>query len=142
MKMTTWMACGLAACVLAASAAAREEKPADEGEGSEFKSEVYEIKGKGEVAVLLTFEADKAVTVTTDGDKETDINLFIHIPQLRRDGFRQRPPGRHMAGRPGRDLAVLRAGDGPRPGVVSRRGASGRGRRPSPGTARAAGRAW
>jgi hypothetical protein len=36
------------------------------------------MKEKGEVAILLSFEAGKKVTVTTNGEKETDVNLYIH----------------------------------------------------------------
>jgi hypothetical protein len=81
MKLNTWMVGGLAtAFMLAASfdAVARGDKATDEGKGSAFKSKVYEMKEKGEVAVLLTFAAGKEVTVTTDGEKETDVHLFIH----------------------------------------------------------------
>jgi hypothetical protein len=80
MKVKNWATCVLAiACVITASAAAmaREEKAADEGKGSAFKSKAYEMKEKGEVAVLLTFAAGKEVTVTTNGEKETDVHLFI-----------------------------------------------------------------
>ena len=81
MKVKNWVACVLAvACAMVASGAAvaRDDKPIDGGKGSAFKSKSYEMKEKGEVAVLLTFEAGKEVTVTTNGDKETDVHLFIH----------------------------------------------------------------
>jgi hypothetical protein len=85
MKVKNWLACVLAvACVMVAlsAAAAREDKsddkPTDGGKGSAFKSKVYEMKDKGEVAVVLSFAAGKEVTVTTNGDKETDVNLFIY----------------------------------------------------------------
>ena len=74
MKVKNWGACALVvACAIgAASAAARDEK-IDGGKGSAFKSKTYEIKEKGEIAVVLSFEAGKEVTVTTKGDKETEI---------------------------------------------------------------------
>jgi hypothetical protein len=82
MKVKNWVACVLAvACAMVAlsAAVAREDaKPTDGGKGSAFKSKVYKMKDKGEVAIVLTFEADKAVTVTTAGDKETDVNLYIY----------------------------------------------------------------
>ena len=81
MKVKNWVACVLAvACAMAASVAtvARDDKPTDGGKGAAFKSKAYEMKEKGEVAVLLTFAAGKEVTVTTNGEKETDVHLFIH----------------------------------------------------------------
>jgi hypothetical protein len=81
MKVENWVASVLAvACAIVASGAglARDDKPTDGGKGSAFESKAYAMKDKGEVAVVLTFEADKEVTVTTDGEKETDVNLFIY----------------------------------------------------------------
>ena len=81
MKVKTWVACVLAVvCVLVVSAAmvAREVTPTDEGKGAAFKSKTFEMKEMGEVAILLSFEAGKKVTVTTNGEKETDVHLFIH----------------------------------------------------------------
>jgi hypothetical protein len=81
MKIKTRMACALVAvCVLVVSAAmvAREVTPTDEGKGTAFKSRSFAMKDKGEVAVLLSFEAGKKVTVTTNGEKETDVHLFIY----------------------------------------------------------------
>ena len=39
---------------------------------------MFEIEEKSKVAVLLTFAAGKEVTVTTKGDKQTDVHLFIY----------------------------------------------------------------
>ncbi len=81
MKVKNWVANALAvACAMLASSAAiaQDDKPIDGGKGSAFKSKVFEIKDKGEVAVLLTFAAGKDVTVTTNGEKETDVHLFIN----------------------------------------------------------------
>jgi len=58
-------------------ARAQAGKAIDGGKGSEFKSKKYEIPEKGEIAVVLLFEAGKEVTVTTNGDKQTDVNLFV-----------------------------------------------------------------
>jgi uncharacterized membrane protein len=79
MKVKSWSACVLAvACAIVASgAAAREGEKTDEGKGSAFKSKSYEMKDKSEVTVVLSFEAGKEVTVTTKGDKDTDVNLFV-----------------------------------------------------------------
>jgi len=81
MKVKTWVACVLAVVgMLVASAAmvAREATPTDEGKGAAFRSKTFEMKEKSEVAILLSFEAGKKVTVTTNGEKETDVHLFIH----------------------------------------------------------------
>src|SRR5690242_8091494 len=81
MKVKTWVACILAVvCALVVSAAmvAREVTPTDEGKGTAFKSKSFAMKDKGEVAVLLSFEVGKKVTVTTSGEKETDVHLFIY----------------------------------------------------------------
>ena len=81
MKVKYWVASALAlACTMAASgvAATLDDKPTDGSKGSAFKSAVFEMKQKAEVAVLLTCVAGREVIVTTNGDKETDVNLFIH----------------------------------------------------------------
>ena len=81
MKVKNWVACVLAVAggmVAMGAVVARAEKPIEGGKGSAFKSKAYEMKEKGEVAVLLTFAAGKEVTVTTNGEKETDVHLFIH----------------------------------------------------------------
>jgi len=80
MKVKNWGVCVLAVAgaLLALSAAvARDDKPINGGKGSEFKSKTFEIKDNGEITVVLSFEPGKEVTVTTDGEKETDINLFV-----------------------------------------------------------------
>ena len=81
MKVKIWVACVLVvACAMVGSGAAvaQADKPIHGGKGSAFKSKAYELKEKGEVAVLLTFAAGKEVTVTTNGEKQTDLHLFIH----------------------------------------------------------------
>jgi hypothetical protein len=80
MKVKNWVAPVVAlACALVASraAVALEDKPIEAGKGSAFKNRVFEIKDKGEVAVLLSFAAGGPVTVTTNGEKQTDVHLFI-----------------------------------------------------------------
>ena len=80
MKVKNWLALVAAlACALVVSPvpAAFEDAPGEASKGSAFKSRVFEIKEKGEVAVLLSFAAGKPVIVTTNGDKQTDVHLFI-----------------------------------------------------------------
>jgi hypothetical protein len=72
MKVKNWVACVLVVtCAMVASGAAVAR------DGKLFQSKAYEMKEKGEVAVLLTFAAGKEVTVTTNGEKQTDVHLFI-----------------------------------------------------------------
>jgi hypothetical protein len=72
---------GSAAAVVAIAtlntAGADDAKPTDGGKASAFKSKSYVIRDKGEIVVVLSFDADKEVTVRTGGEKETDINLFV-----------------------------------------------------------------
>ncbi len=56
---------------------AQEIKPIDGGKGSEFSSKSFEIKEKGETAIVLTFEAGKEAIVTTSADKDTDVHLMV-----------------------------------------------------------------
>jgi hypothetical protein len=80
MKVKNWVAPVVAlACAMVASGAAvaLEDKPSEANKRSAFKSRVFEIKEKGEVAVLLSFAAGRPVTVTTNGEKQTDVHLFI-----------------------------------------------------------------
>jgi hypothetical protein len=53
-------------------------KPTDLGKGAEFKGEKIEMKDKGEVAYLLSFTAGKEFEATTDGTKNTDVNLYVY----------------------------------------------------------------
>jgi hypothetical protein len=58
---------------------AREHvKPTDLGKGAEFKGKKIEMKDKGEVAYLLSFTAGKEFEATTDGTKDTDVNLYVY----------------------------------------------------------------
>jgi hypothetical protein len=81
MNVKHWAAPVVAlACALVASGAAvaLEDKAIEAGaRGFAFKSRAFEIKEKGEVAVLLSFAAGRPVTVTTNGQKQTDVHLFI-----------------------------------------------------------------
>jgi hypothetical protein len=80
MKVKNWVAPAVAlACAIVASGAAvaLEDKAIEAGKVSAFKHRVFEIKEKGEVAVLVPFAAGGPVTVTTNGERETDVHLFI-----------------------------------------------------------------
>ena len=80
MKVKNWVLPTVAlACAMVASGAAvaLEDKTSEAGKASAFKNRVFEIKEKGEVAVLLPFAAGGPVTVTTNGERETDMHLFI-----------------------------------------------------------------
>jgi hypothetical protein len=73
----TTMATLVALAVLCAIRA-EEVKPGDEGKATEFKGKTFELKEKGEAAILLTCTAGKEITATTKGDKETDVHLFVY----------------------------------------------------------------
>jgi uncharacterized membrane protein len=65
------------ALVTLSAAGADDVKTIAGGKGSAFKSKSFEVKEKGEVAVVLSFEAGKEVTVTTSGDKDVDVHLMV-----------------------------------------------------------------
>src|SRR5262249_12911042 len=48
------------------------------GEGSQCKGQKIEMKDKGEVAYVLSFAAGKEFEATTDGTKNTDVNLYVY----------------------------------------------------------------
>jgi hypothetical protein len=48
------------------------------GKGANFKGKKIEMKDKGEVAYLLSFTAGKEFEATTDGTKDTDVNLYVY----------------------------------------------------------------
>jgi hypothetical protein len=81
MKVKNWVLSVVAvACAVAAPAVvvALDDKPTEAGKGSALKSMVFEIKEKAEVAILLPFTAGREAIVTTNGDKQTDVHLFIY----------------------------------------------------------------
>jgi hypothetical protein len=81
MGWKNWQLRGLAVLVALAvlcGARAEDVKPTDEGKAADFKGKTVEMKDKGEFAILLAFSAGKAVTVTTKGTKETDVNLYVY----------------------------------------------------------------
>jgi hypothetical protein len=59
-------------------ARAEDPKPTDEGKAEEFKGKTFDLKEKGEAAILLTFPAGKKATVTVRGEKKTDVHLFVY----------------------------------------------------------------
>src|SRR5580693_7208856 len=64
---------------LAALRPAHEDvKPTDLGKAAEFKGKKIEMNDKGEVAYLLSFTAGKEFEATTDGTKNTDVNLYVY----------------------------------------------------------------
>jgi hypothetical protein len=76
-----WRVCAgvaLFGLVLLRGTWAGDTKPIDEGKADEFKGKTYDVKEKGEVAVLLTFPAAKKATVTVKSEKKSDINLFVY----------------------------------------------------------------
>jgi len=48
------------------------------GQGAQFKGKKIEMKDKGEVAYVLSFKAGKEFEATTDGTKNTDVNLYVY----------------------------------------------------------------
>jgi len=75
--MTMASVAGILALATLTAAGAAEVKTVDGGKGSAFKSKAFEIQDQGELAVALTFESGKEVTVTTSADKETDVSLMV-----------------------------------------------------------------
>ena len=63
---------------LLCSASAQDTKPIGGGKAEEFRGKTFEIKEKGEVAVLLSFPAGKKASITLRGEKKTDVHLFIY----------------------------------------------------------------
>lgn len=47
-------------------------------DGTKFKGKTVEMKEKGEFSEVLSFPAGKQVTATTDGEKQTDVHLFVY----------------------------------------------------------------
>jgi hypothetical protein len=81
MKCKHWQAFAMAvlfALVALGSTQARDDKPTDEGKAEEFKGKTFDLKEKGEAAIVLTFPAGKKATVTVRGEKKTDVHLFVY----------------------------------------------------------------
>jgi hypothetical protein len=80
MVWKNWYLCALAALFTLAvlsGGQAGEVKPNDEGKATDFKGKTFDLKEKGEAAILLTCLAGKEITATTKGEKETDVHLFV-----------------------------------------------------------------
>ena len=70
-----------AAAVLAITtvcSAQEQVKTTNLGSGVQFKGTTIKIKDKGKVAYLLSFKAGKEFEATTDGTKNTDVNLYVY----------------------------------------------------------------
>jgi hypothetical protein len=81
MNCRHWQACALAALFALAAlgvAQARDDKPTDEGKAEEFKGKTFDLKEKGDVAIVLTFPAGKKASITVRGEKKTDVHLFVY----------------------------------------------------------------
>ena len=68
------------------AARAEDVKPSDEGKAADFKSKTFDLKAKGEAAIILTCAAGKEVVATTKGAKETDVHLFIYAEDKKEVG--------------------------------------------------------
>ena len=60
------------------SFAKEQNKATNLGSGAEFKGKKIEMKDRGEVAYVLSFKAGKEFEATTDGAKNTDVNLYVY----------------------------------------------------------------
>ena len=80
MKSTTRLITAAAAVFALATFCLAQEnvKPSNLGKGAQFKGKKLEMKDKGEVAYLLSFTAGKEFEATTDGTKNTDVNLYVY----------------------------------------------------------------
>ena len=77
--MTRLVTTSAAVFALSTLCLAQEQvRPTDLGKGAEFKGKKIEMKDKGEVAYVLSFKAGKEFEVTTDGAKNTDVNLYVY----------------------------------------------------------------
>jgi hypothetical protein len=80
-SMTRLVTVAAAVFALATVCSAQEHgkaKATNLGAGGNFKGKKIEMKDKGEVAYLLSFKAGKEFEATTDGTKNTDVNLYVY----------------------------------------------------------------
>ena len=78
-SMTRLMIAASVVFVLTALRSAHENVKATElGEGAQFTGKKIEMKDKGEVAYILSFAAGNEFEATTDGTKNTDVNLYVY----------------------------------------------------------------
>src|ERR1700687_1645282 len=80
MKSITWLVTALVTVMFAVATLcpAQGVKPTDLGKGAAFNGKKIEMKGKGEVAYILSFTAEKEFEATTDGPKNTAVPLFVY----------------------------------------------------------------
>ena len=77
--MTRLVTAATAVLALATVYSAQEHvKTTNLGTGAQFKGRTIKLKDKGEVAYLLSFKAGKEFEATTDGTKNTDVNLYVY----------------------------------------------------------------
>jgi hypothetical protein len=80
-SMTRLVTVAAAVFALATVSSAQEHgkaKATNLGAGGNFKGKEIEMKDKGKVGYLLSFKAGKEFEATTDGTKNTDINLYVY----------------------------------------------------------------
>jgi hypothetical protein len=89
MVWKNWQMCVLAVLFTLAvltGGRAGDAKPSDEGKAAKFKGKTFNLKEKGQAAILLTCTAGKEITATTKGTKETDVHLFIYAEDKKEVG--------------------------------------------------------
>jgi len=77
-SMTALIIVAAALCALGLRTAGEHVAAINLGNAAEFKGKTTEMKDKGEVAYVLSFKAGKDFEATTDGPKNTDVNLFVY----------------------------------------------------------------
>jgi hypothetical protein len=78
-SMTALIIVGAAVFALGTLCTAGEHVAAtDLGNGAGFKGKKIQMKDRGEVAYILSFNAGKEFEATTDGTKNTDVNLYVY----------------------------------------------------------------
>jgi hypothetical protein len=81
MEGNSWRVSALASLlglVLLCGLRAEDAKPSDEGKAEDFKGKVFDLKDKGEAAILLAFTANSKVEISVKSDEKTDVNLFVY----------------------------------------------------------------
>ena len=59
-------------------ARAEDAKPTDEGKAEEFKGKTFDLKEKGEAAIILTFTAGKKAKLIVKSEGKPDVNLYVY----------------------------------------------------------------
>lgn len=81
MSGKSWRLCAMAALFALAAlnpTRADDAKATDAGKAAEFKGKTFDLKEDGKVAFKLEFPADKKVSITVKGEKQSDIHLFVY----------------------------------------------------------------